>query len=172
MYIYRERYRYMHINIDSCKYLLSFLRGISLLAQPSPSPVGDLKSFMGQSEKTADSSNHNNKERRGIYSSMIHSTRPTVTPVATIVINSFVLLYLKRGDGRTICAKTMITTDRDCGLAEWIKRRGIYSSNCCTLSVTHSSPRQMSHEQSVLTLYMYIRGVNVFKRTVSTHFHS
>ena len=32
---------------------------------------------------------------------MIHLTRPTVTPVATIVFCRFVLLDLKSGDGRT-----------------------------------------------------------------------
>ena len=44
---------------------------------------------------------------------MIHSARPTVSPVATIVFCCFVLLDLKSGDGRTdgrtTCAKTMIT---------------------------------------------------------------
>ena len=34
-------------------------------------------------------------------SSMIHSTRPTVTPEANIVFCCFVLLDLKSGDGRT-----------------------------------------------------------------------
>ena len=54
---------------------------------------------------------------------MIHSARPTVTPVANIV---FFLLYCfarfeKWGmDGRTTCAKTIIPTGRGCGLAEWI----------------------------------------------------
>ena len=58
-------------------------------------------------------------------SSMIHSARPTVSLVATIVLCCFVLLDLKSGDGRTngrtTCAKIMITTGRDCGSAEWIK---------------------------------------------------
>ena len=53
---------------------------------------------------------------------MIHSARPTVSPVATTIICRFVLLDLKSGDGRTICAKIMITTGRDCGSVEWIKR--------------------------------------------------
>ena len=68
-------------------------------------------------------------ERTRQVSSMTHSARPTVSPVATIVFCCFVLLDLKSGDGRqygrtngrTTCAKTMITTGRDCGLAEWIK---------------------------------------------------
>ena len=55
---------------------------------------------------------------------MIHSARPIVTPVATIVLYCFVFLDLKSGDGRTdgrtTCAKTMITTGRDFGLAECI----------------------------------------------------
>ena len=41
----------------------------------------------------------------------------------------FVLLDLKSGDGRTdrrtTCAKTMIPTGRDLGLAEWIKKQCI-----------------------------------------------
>ena len=52
---------------------------------------------------------------------MIHSARPTVSPVANIV--SFIFLDLKSGDGRTTCAKTMVVPPgrgRDCGLAEWI----------------------------------------------------
>ena len=59
---------------------------------------------------------------------MIHSTRPTVSSVATIIFCCFVLLDLKSGDGLTdgrtngwtTCAKIMITTSRDCGSAEWI----------------------------------------------------
>ena len=59
-------------------------------------------------------------------SSMIHSARATVSPVATIVFCSFVLLDFESGDGRTdgrtTCGKTMIPTGRDCGLAEWINK--------------------------------------------------
>ena len=51
---------------------------------------------------------------------MIHSARPTVSPVANIVFCCFVLLDFEKW-GRTTCAKTMIPTDRDCGSAEWIK---------------------------------------------------
>ena len=54
---------------------------------------------------------------------MIHSARPIVTPVASIVFCCFVFLDFKSGDGRTdglTCAKTMIPTGRDFGLAEWI----------------------------------------------------
>ena len=32
----------------------------------------------------------------------------------------FALLDLKSGDGRTTCAKTIISTGRDSGLAKWI----------------------------------------------------
>ena len=46
-------------------------------------------------------------------SSIIHSARPIVTPVANIVFCCFVFLDLKGGDGRTTCAKTMISTGRD-----------------------------------------------------------
>ena len=57
---------------------------------------------------------------------MIHSARPIVTPVANIVFCCFVLLDLKSGDGRTYvrtkCAKTIIPTGSDCGLAEWINK--------------------------------------------------
>ena len=55
---------------------------------------------------------------------MIQSARPIVTPVANIVFCCFVFLDLKSGDertdGRTTCAKTMIPTSCDFGLAEWI----------------------------------------------------
>ena len=53
-------------------------------------------------------------------SSMIHSARPTVSPVAK---HCFVLLGFEKWgltDIRTTCAKTMIPTGRDCGSAEWI----------------------------------------------------
>ena len=58
-----------------------------------------------------------NTMRTRQVSTMIHSARPTVTPVANIVFCCFVLLDLKSGDGRTTCAKTMIPTGRGCGLA-------------------------------------------------------
>ena len=45
---------------------------------------------------------------------MIHSVRPIVTPVANIV-GTDVRTY-----GRKSCAKTVIPTGRDFGLAEWI----------------------------------------------------
>ena len=54
---------------------------------------------------------------------MIHSARPTVLLVENIVfaLNCFILKSGDgRTDGRTTCAKIMITTGRDCGLAEWI----------------------------------------------------
>ena len=49
---------------------------------------------------------------------MIHSARPIVTPVATIVFCYFVLPDLK-SDGRTTCEKTMIPTASDLGLG-WV----------------------------------------------------
>ena len=52
---------------------------------------------------------------------MIHWVRPIVSPVANIVFCCFVFLDLKSGDrrmdGRTTCAKTIIPTGRDFGLA-------------------------------------------------------
>ena len=60
-----------------------------------------------------------------LVSSMIHSARPMVTPVASIVYCCFVFLDLKSGDGRTdgrtTCAKIVIPTGLDFGLAKWIK---------------------------------------------------
>ena len=55
-------------------------------------------------------------------SSLIHSARPMVTPVANIVFCCFVFLDLKSGGGWTDGqhAKTMIPSGRDFGLAEWI----------------------------------------------------
>ena len=58
---------------------------------------------------------------------MIHSARPIVMPVANIIFCCFVFLDLKSGDGfmdgQTKCAKTMIPTGRDFGLAELIKKK-------------------------------------------------
>ena len=57
-------------------------------------------------------------------SSMIHSARPTVSPVANIFFRlKFVLFWEVETDGRT-CAKTMITTGRDCGSGKWINLFG------------------------------------------------
>ena len=56
---------------------------------------------------------------------MINSARLIVTPVTNIVFCCFVLLDLKSGesrDGRTTCAKTIILTGHDFGLAEWINK--------------------------------------------------
>ena len=51
---------------------------------------------------------------------MIHSARPIDTPLFSVVL---FFLDLKSGDGQTTCAKTIIPTGRDFGLAEWIKRK-------------------------------------------------
>ena len=55
---------------------------------------------------------------------MIHSARPTVSLIAYIVFtwNLFCFEKWGRTDGRTTCAKMMITTDRDSGSASWIKK--------------------------------------------------
>ena len=71
---------------------------------------------------------------------MIHSARPIVTPVANNVFCNFVFLDLKSGDGRTYgrktCAKTMIPTCRDFGLAERINiKKGVIND---PLGQTHS----------------------------------
>ena len=57
-------------------------------------------------------------------SSMIHPGRPTVSSVANIVFtwNLFCFEKFGRTHGRTTCAKMMITTGHDCGLAEWINK--------------------------------------------------
>ena len=65
--------------------------------------------------------------RQGLVSPMIHSARPTVSPVANIVLFCQIL---KSGDGRTYgltegrttCSKTIIHTGRDCGAAEWVNK--------------------------------------------------
>ena len=62
-------------------------------------------------------------------SSMIHSARPTVSPVVNFVfaLFCFARFWKVETDGRdvwmyvrTTCAKTIIPTRRDCGSAEWI----------------------------------------------------
>ena len=73
---------------------------------------------------------------------MIHSARPIVTPVANIVFCCFVFLDLKSGDVRTdiTCAKTMIHTGRDSGLAEWINITGSKYLECfATLNMYHKA---------------------------------
>ena len=57
-----------------------------------------------------------NLEQTRQVSSMFHSARPTLSPVANIVF-ALIIFALKSGDGRTTCAKTMITTGHDCGSA-------------------------------------------------------
>ena len=55
---------------------------------------------------------------------MIHSARPTVYRELCFRLKfCFVLLDFRSGDGRTDnTCKTMITTSRDCGSAEWINK--------------------------------------------------
>ena len=60
---------------------------------------------------------------------------------ANIVFFRFVSLDLKSGDrrtyGRTTCAKTMIPTGRDCGLAEWINYWGYEINSSILLTKIH-----------------------------------
>ena len=60
---------------------------------------------------------------------MIHLARPIITPVANIVLCCFVFLDMNSGEGRTTCAKTMIPTGRDFGLAEWINCKLYFQLN-------------------------------------------
>ena len=58
---------------------------------------------------------------------MIHSARPTFSPVVNIVFAWNLFCFEKFWKnvcmyGRTTCAKTIITTGRDCESAEWIKK--------------------------------------------------
>ena len=81
---------------------------------------------------------------------MIHSAKPTVSPVANIVFCLFCLLDFKkwgRTDGRTYerttCAKTMIPTGCDCGPAEWINYIQMPNGILCYELVSESSmPRK------------------------------
>ena len=61
---------------------------------------------------------------------MIHSARSTILPIVNIVFRWNLFCFEKWGrtdrrtngstNGRSTCAKTMITTGRDCGSASWI----------------------------------------------------
>ena len=53
-------------------------------------------------------------------SSMIHSARPIVTPVANIVFGCLVFLDLKSEDRRTDGRTDNMCENNDIGLAEWI----------------------------------------------------
>ena len=85
------------------------------------------------------------KKKSRQVSSMIHSARPTVSPVVDIVFtwNLFCLArFWKVGtnirtDGRTTRAKTMITTGSDCGSAEWINQSQFFWRSKCTWSTLH-----------------------------------
>ena len=61
-------------------------------------------------------------------SSMIHSAKPEVQPVAITIFTLNVFCFEKWGrtDGRTTCVKIMITTGRDCGSTSWINYILIY----------------------------------------------
>ena len=66
------------------------------------------------------------KKKKDRLSSTIHSAWPTVSPVSRehCIRLTFVLFWeVGWTDARTTCAKTMITTSRDCGSAEWIKKQ-------------------------------------------------
>ena len=66
-------------------------------------------------------------------SSMIHSVRPTVSSVANIV---FTLFYFAKF---WTCAKTIIPTGRDCGLAEWINFLLFVGDDLCEKKYIFSS---------------------------------
>ena len=53
---------------------------------------------------------------------MIHLASPSVSPLVKIVFAGNLFCFEKWGrtDGRTTCAKTIITTGRDYGSASWI----------------------------------------------------
>ena len=91
-------------------------------------------------------------------SSMIHSARPTVSPVVKIVFTGnlfcFLLYFEKDGrtDGQTTCAKTIIPTGRDFGLAEWI------NIIFCTIfaNVLHDFTRLIKYEAcNMSSSYLY-----------------
>ena len=82
-------------------------------------------------------------------SSMIHSARPTLPPVANIVFAWNLLCFEKWGrtdrrtDGRTTWTKTVITNGRDCGLAGLINNMYFYPPGPSQIVVhyfTHVSP--------------------------------
>ena len=94
---------------------------------------------------------------------MIHSARPTVSPVANIVFCCFVFLDLKRGDGRTICAKTMIPTGRDFGLAEWIKKEDLQNAEIGIADIhLQACPKPKTFKTK--------RCLNSFLNSISTNF--
>ena len=64
-----------------------------------------------------------NHKKTGVINDPLVQTQ--VSPVANLFLLCFVLLdFEKWGHAyvQTTCAKTMIPTGRDCGLAEWIKK--------------------------------------------------
>ena len=70
---------------------------------------------------------------------MIHSATPIVTPLAKTVLCTFNCFsrFEKWGrtDGRTTCAKIIIPTGRDFGLAEWIKKEFCLDVNYSLINI-------------------------------------
>ena len=112
------------------------------------------------------------KKKTRQVSSMIHSARPIVAPLANIVFGCFVFLDLKSGngrtDGRTDMCKNNYAYLPDFGLAEWIKKRETFYKhfslhgydllnlfcNECTMLIyvhTHLSKRENRTQRSFLT---------------------
>ena len=106
---------------------------------------------------------------------MIHSARLTVTPVTNIVFCCFVFPDLKSGDGRTTCAKIIILTGRDCGLAEWINLHHSTSAvtilHCfsCCIRLTHLS--NLSMHKNRFKLRYLLDGLSKFLSTREVEFY-
>ena len=114
---------------------------------------------------------------------MIHSTKPTVSPVANIVFCCFVILDLKSGDGRTdgrtTCVKTIIPTGRDFGLAEWINSLIYFIFKNIVLLCSEVKEFEIGLKIDLcgrwtkfFTPLLLSRGIDVNKRTVTTHCYS
>ena len=89
-------------------------------------------SFNSLQEEFKEKKAKKNKKKKGNdkqdrwrqVSPMIPSARPTVPPVVITIFTwkLFFCTMLKRRNGRMSCVKTVISTGRDCGLAEWINK--------------------------------------------------
>ena len=117
---------FSHLNITvlhSCIYL-----HLCRKLQPQAITKSKTKSTKGSSYCSSwpiDKKCNRNMENKQV-SSMIHSARPTVSPVASNEHCFCFVLFcqiLKSGEGQTTCSKTMIPTGHDCGSAKWINKQ-------------------------------------------------
>ena len=91
--------------------------------------LGVRQKMFNAMKKLSSAGNNNNYKKTGVINDPLDQTHSHASNDHRFLL--FCFSRLKSGDGRTdniTCAKTMIPTDRDFGLAEWIKNNHLVTA--------------------------------------------